>query len=339
MLLRGLVAGALLLLLGFTGVAEAETGLDHVRTAATLSCGVLTVPADYGKADVHGALADFGADLCRAVAAAVLGDATRITVAGFPDEKHGFNALEAGRIDLLMGASPSHAMEIVHGLRFTHAAFIDAEGLMVDRQSGIRSFADLAGKQVCFIGGTRAEDVLVSESARRKIKILPFPFEEDGEMEVAFLTGHCNAIFSSLSRLAQTRASFRGRSKDFVILPDPLSLEPMAPAIRAGDPQWAAVVDATLDALLTAEQNGITRADAAALRTSDDPLLHSLSGLVPGIDRNAVGPGWASRAVAAVGNFGEVFDRDIGPGSALNLDRGLNALWTRGGLMPTGATR
>ena len=205
--------------------------------------------------------------------------------------------------------------------------------MLVRRGTGIASFSDLAGKPVCFIGSTHGEDVLHHEEARRGFATLPFPFEEDGEMNVALLRDHCAAIISSVSRLANTRASFHGEVKNFVVLPDRLSVEPMAPAFPQGDPEWAAVVDATMNALLMAEDANVGKADAGVLRTTEDPILRVLGGFVPGVDRTVVDDGWAARAIEAVGNFGEIYDRDLGPGTEVDLPRGINALWTHGGLM------
>ena len=326
---------AVVVLLTATASVWAGPVLDRVKQARTLACGVIIVPEDYGKADVHGTLDDFGTDLCRAVAVAAIGADAKVVVRSFPDERHGFDAVAGGQVDLLFGASPSGSAAKTHRLTFGRPVFYDAEGLLVRRDNGIASFSDLAGKPVCFIGSTLGEDVLHVEEAKRGVKILPFPFEEDGEMNVALLRDHCAAIISSVSRLANTRASFPAEVKDFLVLPDRLSVEPMAPATAQGDPEWSTVVDATMNALLVAEAAHVGKADAGILRTTEDPLLRVLGGFVPGIDRNIVDDGWAVRAIAAVGNYGEIYDRDLGPGTALDLPRGLNALWNHGGLMTT----
>ena len=321
------------LLLALVTPAGAGPVLDRVKQSQTLTCGVIAVPEDYTKSDVHGTLDDFGSDLCRAVAVAAAGVDARMVVRSFPDERHGFDAIASGKVDLLFGASPSGSAEITHGLRFGRPVFYDAEGLLVRRDSGIASLSDLAGKTVCFIGSTHGEDVLHHEEAKRGFQTLPFPFEEDGEMDVALLRDHCAAIISSVSRLANTRASFHAEVKDFVVLPDRLSLEPMAPAFPQGDPQWAVVVDATMNALLAAEVANVGKADAGMIRTTEDPILRVLGGFVPGVDQSIIDDGWAVRAIAAVGNYGEIYDRDLGPGTKMDLPRGLNALWTQGGLI------
>ena len=192
---------AALVLLSATSAAWAGPVLDRVEQSRTLACGVITVPEDYGKSDVHGTLDDFGSDLCRAVAVAAVGVDAKMVVRSFPDERHGFDAVSAGKVDLLFGASPSGSAEITHALRFGRPVFYDAEGLLVRRDNNIASFSDLAGKPVCFIGSTHGEDVLHNEEAKRGMKTLPFPFEEDGEMYVALLRDHCAAIISSVIAL------------------------------------------------------------------------------------------------------------------------------------------
>ena len=325
--------GGAALLMALATHAWAGPVLDRVKQSQTLACGVIVVPEDYGKSDVHGTLEDFGSDLCRAVAAAAVGVDARMVVQSFPDERHGFEAIAAGKVDLLFGASPSGSAEIAHGLRFGRPVFYDAEGLLVRRDNGIASLSDLAGKPVCFIGSTHGEDVLHHVEVEHGMKTLPFPFEEDGEMDVALLRDHCAAIISSVSRLAKTRASFHAEVESFVVLPDRLSLEPMAPAFPQGDPQWAAVIDATMNALLEAEAANVGKANAGVLRTTEDPVLRVLGGFVPGVDQGVVDDGWAIRAIAAVGNYGEIYNRNVGPGTAMDLPRGPNALWSRGGLM------
>lgn len=326
MIARTLLGGAALLLC-LAGTARAGAVLDHVRAVGTLSCGVLDEPNDYGKDDIHGALDALGMDLCRAVAAAVTGDAGRLRVTALHDEAHGFAALQAGKIDLLLGATPSAASALRDGLAFTAPVFLDGVGLLASRAAGLHSFAELAGKQVCFIAGTAAETALNAAAAARHVAVLPFPFEEDGEMQAALVTGHCAAVAASVSRLAVGRAGFHGQVSHFVVLPDRLSLAAMAPAMRGGDGDWTVAVGAVADALLLAEHDGVTAKLAA------DPnrqLPRSLAGALPAAGLDG---GWQRRTIAAVGNYGELYDRDCGVGSPLGLERGANALWDRGGML------
>ena len=319
--------------------AAAGAVLDRVKAAGTLACGVLLEPAEYGKRDIHGALDDLGRDLCKATAAAVLGSPEKATILRPTDERHGFEALQSGAIDVLFGASAELSNATDFGLRFLHPAFFDGMGLLTRRDSGIGSSADLAGRRVCFIAGTEAEVTLDAEVAARAPGLIRFPFEENGEMLAALVVGHCDVVLDSVSRLGNDRAQFHGRIKDYAVLPERLTIETMAPAIADGDPQWATAVSATLDAMLGAEAAGIDQAHAGALRTTENPELVRLASPMPGIPADIVDKAWAVRAIAAVGNFAEVYERDCGPSSQLGIERGNNNLWNRGGLMVPDALR
>lgn len=313
--------------------ARAGAVLDRVKAADALNCGVLTEPEDWGKEDVHAALPELGRDMCRAVAAAALGSPDKVALVALPSEHRGFEDLQAGRIDMLMGAAPSRAATVAFGIAFARPVFFDGDALLVHRDSGIRSFGDLAGRLVCYAPGTEGAAVLEAEAARRHVAFRPWPFEENGEMLGAVAGRKCDALFGSASRLAEDRAGFHARAKDFMLLPDRYSVLPLSPAVAGGDPAWAEVVDAVAAAPVQAEAAGIDAAHAGALRDSADPLLRELGGTLPGIDPAVVDDGWAARVVGTVGNAAEIFDRDLGEGSDLHLPRGANALWTQGGLM------
>ncbi len=329
-----IAAAAIGLLLGASMVpARAGAVLDRVKAADALSCGLIDQPDDWGKEDVHASLPELGADLCRAVAAAVLGSPDKARFVPVRSELLGFQDLGAGKIDMLMGASPSTSAGVAFGTSFVRPVFLDGDALLVHRESGIGTFADLAGRLVCYAPATRAEDVLVAEAARRHIAYTPWPFEENGEMLGAVVGRKCDALFGSASRLAEDRSNFHARAQDFVLLPERYSVLPLAPAVQNGDPAWAEVVDAVAGAPLQAEAGGIDKAHADALRTTEDPLLRPLGGTLPGIDATVIDTGWAARAIGSVGNAAEIFARDLGEGSDLKLPRGANALWTQGGLM------
>ena len=251
------LALSLTVLLILVGPARAASIIDRVKAAGTLSCGVLLEPEDYGKSDVHGALSDLGSDVCHAVAAAVLGESSKVLFWSLPDEAHGFSAVRDGKVDLLIGASPSSAMAIIYGLHFAPPVFFDSTGFIVNAKSGIGSFADLAGRQVCMIANTPAENVFISATARRAVTARPFPFEEEGEMNFGLVSGHCEAMVSSRSRLAVARVGFGATRDEFVFLPDHLSIDPVSPAVQDRDGQWAAVVDDVIGALVLAESGGV----------------------------------------------------------------------------------
>ena len=304
--------------------------LARIHAAGTLACAVLSEPADYTLDDTHGPLLDFGRDICRAVAAALLGDGQKLRMAYLPDEQHGFAALRAGQADLLIGASRHPGAGAFAGVGFGRPVFFDGQGFLIDRAAHASGLADLAGKQVCYIATTRADAGLQAGLAARGIAYKPFPFEEMGEMEAALVTGNCAAMTGDVSALADARAQFHARAADFVILPQRITLDPVAPAWPRDDPQFGRIVDWTVSALLAAEQDGVRQADAASARGGNRALLELDRAAAPALGLPA---GWALRAVATVGNYGELYRRDLGDGSPLRLPRGANALWSQGGMM------
>ncbi len=311
--------------------ARAGAVLDRVRSAGQLACGSITEPGDYTKDDSHGRTEAFGADICRAVAAAVLGDASRATVSGFADEQDGLAALHAGRVALLVGASPNPGLAQRYGVAFGLPVFFDGQGFLVRRGAGIASLSDLAGKTVCFIGGTMAEDDATRVLHARGVNFLPFPFEEMGEMQAALVTGHCAAQTGDVSALAAGRRGFHGQVSAFIILPEQITIDPLCPVVPDSDAAWARIVDRVGLTLVQAEASGVTRANAATLAQGGDDTVRTLLGA----RRSAQGgldlpDGWGLRVIEAVGNYGEVFARDFG---AIGLPRGPNRPWTQGGML------
>ena len=321
-------------LAGMTPDAKAGATLDTLRRTGTVGCGVVSETPEYNKEDLHGGLDALGLEICKAIAVAALGDAAHMKPESFPAEHEALLALQKGGIDVLVGATPSASGVWAYGVQFGPPVFYDAQGVMVHRESGIHTLADLAHRTVCFIDGTETVEVLESALRARGIAYSPYPFQEEGEMDAALVVGHCDSVSADLSRLAEKRAGFHARGADFVMLPEMLTLEPVAPAYRQGDPQWGAIIDWTVYALVQAEASGVTQANVAAMRDSADPTVQRLLGIDPAAGR-ALGleHDWAARMIAAVGNYGEIYERTTGQGSPLRLPRGLNALWTGGGLM------
>lgn len=328
----GLLAAALLLSHATPGRAGAV--LDHIQATGSLACGVLTELDDFGKVDTHGALLAFGRDLCRAVAAAVVGNPEQARIKGYPDEQHGFAAIRSGDVDLLLGATPSLSAGPLYGAGFARPVFLDGQSFLVERRSGIAAVHDLAGRSVCFISGTEADAALTFVLGARGIAYRPFPFEEQGEMEAALVDGHCDAMTGDVSQLADARALFHARALDFAILPDPITLDPIAPAWPDRDPQWGRVVDAVVSMLIAAEQAQVTQAQALGLHAHPSAAARALiAGDRLGAQVLGLKPDWSLRAIAAVGNYGELFRRDLGDGSPLGLARGRNTPWDQGGLL------
>jgi len=322
------------LMLGTALTAHAGATLDKIKAANSLPCGINTEEPEYSTQDAHGNHSVLDLDICKAVAVAVLGANAKFTVLPFRDEQDALKALKAGKIALLATGSPNFINTANTGFGFTRPIFYDYQGFLVNKTMGISSPQDLAGKKICFLGGTEIETQLGSYMQREDIKWLPFSFQEEGEMEAAFITGNCAAITADVSQLAYERIAFKGMAPHFEILPEVVAKDPLAPAYRLDDPQWATIVNWTVEALIQAEESGVTQSNVAEMKKSDDAVIRRLLGSQRGYGQFiGLDDAWAARVIEAVGNYGEMFERDLGSGSVIKLARGANNLWTRGGLM------
>ena len=326
---------------GATATAYAGATLDRIKATGSLPCGINTEEPEYSTQDAHGNHTVLDVDICKAVAVAVLGPKAKFTVVSFRDEQDALKALKSGQIALLATGSPNFINTASFnttnvGFGFVRPIFYDYQGFLVNKTMGINSPQDLAGKKICYLGGTEIEAQLESYMQREKIKWLPFPFEEEGEMEAAFVTRNCAAITADVSQLAYERLGFKSMAKNFEILPDVIAKDPLAPTYTLDDPQWATIVNWTVEALIQAEESGVTQANLAEMKTkkSDDVVIRRLLGLQRGYGQLiGLDDAWAARVIEAVGNYGEMYERDLGSGSVMKLPRGLNNLWTQGGLM------
>ncbi len=324
------------LIVGTTATAHAGATLDRIKAAGSLPCGVNTEEPEYSTQDAHGNHIVLDIDICKAVAVAVLGPNAKFTVKQFRDERDALKALKSGKIALLATGSPNFINTANTGLGFARPIFYDYQAFFVNKTMGIASPKDLAGKKVCFISGFEIETQLTSYMEREKIKFLPFPFQEEGEMEAALVTRNCAAVTADASQLAYERLGFKGVARDFEILPDVIAKDPLAPTYRLDDQQWAAIVNWTVEALIQAEESGITQANVNEMKKSnnEDMVVRRLLGVQRGYGQLVgLDDAWAARVIEAVGNYGEMFERDLGSGSVMKLPRGANSLWTQGGLM------
>ena len=311
-------------------VHYANDTLAAIETRHQLHCGAITAAEDYSMSSTHGDLSPFGADLCRAIAAAVLGNGEALTVVGYPDDAHGLRALRNGDVDVLFGVTPDAASALPYGVAFAPTAFFDGQGFMVRRDSGITRPDQLSHKLLCFITGTSQEARMKDWGEANGVAFWAHDFQERGEMDTALETGNCAAITDDVTALAQMRAGFTKPWREFEILPQIIAVDAWAPALRAGEVRLAAAVTDVMAALVQGEVLGITAATAQAPHKGADMLL----GATPGIRATLGLPdGWARRAIAAGGNYAEIFDRDLGQGSTLKLDRGIDALWSSGGML------
>ena len=322
------------LLFGTTATAHAGVTIDRIKAAGSLPCGINTEEPEYSTQDAHGNHSAFDLDICKAVAVAVFGPDAKFTIMPYRDEQDALKALKSGEIALLATGSPNFINTANAGFGFARPVFYDYQGFLVNKALGITAPKDLAGKKICFLGGTEIKNQLQAYMAREKIKWLPFVFQEEGEMEAAFITHNCAAISADVSQLAYERIALKGLARNFEILPDVIAKDPLAPTYRLDDPQWAAIVNWTVEALIQAEESGLTQANLAAMKKSEDPVIRRLLGVQRGYGQFiGLDDAWAARVIEAVGNYGEIFERDLGAGSVMKLARSTNNLWTQGGLM------
>ena len=334
---RKRVFGVLLLVLSVRGAAAQGT-LAKIKSAGQLSCGLNREEPEYSNVDAHGNRALFDIDLCKAVAIAVLGPNAKFEMTAYPDEAEALKALETGKIDLLATATPSLTNSA--RFRFGRTMLFDYEALMVNTAAGVHSARDLAGKKVCYLTETTMQLATEAWMARQRIKFIPFPFQEEGEMEAAFLTNNCLAISADATQLAVERIPFGRKGRDYEILPDVLAKDPLASATRLDDPRWSRVVDWVEEALVQAEESGLSAGNVENAGASADYATQALLGVTPGLGKVlGLDEAWAMRAIHGVGNYGEIFERDLGPKTPMRMERGMNRLWTEGGLMVAGPLR
>jgi general L-amino acid transport system substrate-binding protein len=230
--------------------------------------------------------------------------------------------------------------DTANGLNFTVVNYYDGQGFMVPKKLGLKSALELDGATVCVQTGTTTEVNLADFFRANKMNFTPVTIEKYEEVTAAYLAGRCDAITSDASQLAAIRANDTPNPADHVILPEIISKEPLAPAVRQGDDQWFDVVKWTLYALLEAEEKGVTSKNIDEAKNSTDPTVMRLVGTTPGMGANlGLDDAWAYNAIKQVGNYGEIYERNVGMESKLELPRGLNALWTKGGLMYSPAFR
>ncbi len=314
--------------------ASAGPTLSAVRARGALSCGISTGDPAWSQPDSRGIWQGMDADLCRAIAAAVLGSPERLVWQHLTGQNR-FPALASGQVEVLTRTTTwTLARDSMLGLNFTAPNFYDGQGFLVHAASGITSIRQLDGATICFVSASTHELNLQDWSRSQGIRFAPVIFAEKDEARRAYESNRCDSYTGDASQLAAIRGAFPEPSRH-VLLPERISKEPYAPSVRQGDDQWFDIVRYVVFGLVEAEELGITRANAdRLLAESPSPAVQRLLGrtgdLGPtlGLDR-----GWMLNAVKAVGNYGEIYERHLGKNSPVGLPRGLNDLWTRGGLM------
>lgn len=330
---KTLFVGTLTAAAAVTGMASAAT-LDEVKARGELSCGVSTGVNGFSAPDSAGEWQGFDVAVCRAIAAAVLGDPKKVKFVSTTGQTR-FTALASGEIDILARNSTwTFSRDVDLKFTFIGVNYYDGQGFMVKKELGVSSAKELDGATVCIQTGTTTELNLADFFKNNNMSYEPVPVETNAEAQQQYLAGACDAYTTDASGLAATRATFAD-AENHVILPEIISKEPLGPLVAQGDDQWADIARWTLNALIAAEELGVTSANIDELaKGTQNPEINRLLGVegdlgaMYGLDAD-----WAVRAIKAGGNYGEIFASTIGESTPIGLARGLNAQWTQGGLL------
>ncbi len=319
---------------GPAGASAAVGGtLKAVRDRGYVSCGASTGTVGFGAPDSRGYWRGLDVETCRAVAAAVLGDKDKVRFVPLTGQQR-LTALQSGEIDILPRTTTWTLSRDANGVNFTLPNYFDYDGIMVRKDRGVSSSRELDGASVCVQTGSTTEVTFTNLVASVAPNLKAVIFDSTQATRQAFFSGRCDALITDASGLASVRATMASNPEDFIIFPADGKLSPLTPAVRHGDDQWFDIVKWSFQALLMAEELGINQANIDEMRNSQDPTIRRFLGVEPG---NGAALGldeeWTYRIVKQLGNYGEMFDRNVGAGSPLKLDRGLNRLFRDGGLM------
>jgi len=319
---------------GLAAGAAAAATLDDVKARGNLNCGVTTGLAGFAAPNANGEWEGFDVGVCRAVAAAVFGDPSAVEFTPTTGQTR-FTALASGEVDMLArNTTWTFTRDVDLKFEFTGINYYDGQGFMVPAELGVSSAKDLDGATVCIQTGTTTELNLADFFRTNNISYEPVPIETNAEAQQLYLAGSCDVYTTDSSGLAATRATFETPS-DHVILPEIISKEPLGPLVRHGDHDWGDVVRWTLNALVAAEELGVTSANVDQLaQGTNNPEINRLLGTEGNLgEMLGLSSDWAVNVIKAGGNYGELFERYIGENTPIGLARGLNAQWTEGGLL------
>jgi general L-amino acid transport system substrate-binding protein len=327
-----------------TGEAEAQGGqggslLAQVQERGTLNCGVNDAVPGFGFQDEAGEFQGFDIDFCRVVAAAVLGDPEAVEYRPLTAEQR-FTALQAREVDVLIrNTTYTASRDGTEGARFLYTTFYDGQGMMVRADSGYETLEDMDGETICVLSGTTTELNLESRFQALDVDYEPLAFEDNEPLQEAFTQERCGAWTSDKSQLAGVRSNFpeaEGGPESLVILDETMSKEPLGPVVRDGDDDWADAVNWAVIAPVQAEEFGITSGNIDEMLESEDPEIQRFLGQPVEGEPFDAGLGlpadFAVQIIREVGNYGEIYERNVGEASPLALPRDFNALWTDGGL-------
>jgi general L-amino acid transport system substrate-binding protein len=319
-----------------SGVAMAGKDLDAIKARGSVACGVMEGTAGFAMADSQGKWVGLDIDVCKAIAAAIFGDAEKVKYTPLTSQQR-FTALQSGEIDLLSNNTTwTLTRDTALGFDFGAITYYDGQGFLVNKKLGMKSAKELNGATVCVAPGTTTELNLADYFRANKMTFKPVVIEKVNEVRAAFFSGRCDVYTNDSSSLNATRAANvppPAKAEDFIILPEIISKEPLAPVFRHGDNQWGDIIRWTQYAMIEAEEYGITSKNVDEMLKTDNPSIKRILGVTPGMGKSlGVDEKWVYNIIKQVGNYGESFERNVGQNTPLKIDRGLNKLWKDGGL-------
>lgn len=320
-------------LLGAAGSAQAGATLDAVKKKGFVQCGVSDGLPGFSYVDAQGRYLGIDVDVCRAVAAAVFGDAGKVKYSPLT-AKERFTALQSGEIDVLSrNTTWTSSRDSAMGLNFTGVTYYDGQGFLVNKSLGVSSAKELDGATVCIQAGTTTELNLSDYFRANSLKYTPITYDTSDESAKSLESGRCDVLTSDQSQLYAQRIKL-AKPDDYVVLPEVISKEPLGPLVRQGDEEWFDIVRWSLFAMLNAEELGVDSKNVEQMaKTTKNPDVARLLGAEGEYGKDLKLPrDWAVQIVKQVGNYAEVFERNVGSGSELKIERGLNALWNQGGV-------
>jgi len=326
----------LILAAGCANTGAAPPGgstLKAVRARGTVKCGI-TAGTGFATPDDAGQWHGFDVDFCRAVAVALFNDPSKAVFLPYTQQQR-FSGILSGEVDILAnGTTVTSSRALQRPFHFGPIYLYDGQGFMVPKASKVTNAKGLDGATVCVQQGTTTELNLADFARKNKVTFRPVVIEDMRAAVAALAAGRCDALTQDFAGLATTRSMLQ-HPNDYVVLPDFISKEPIAPVVRAGDDQWLEIVNWVFRAPVEAEELGINQANVEQFQTTTtDPEIRRFLGLDPGaITGDGLDPQWTAHVIARVGNYADIFDRDLGPKTPLGMDRGVNKLWNAGGLL------
>ena len=323
------LAASLIAIACIGGVASADT-LESVKKNGHVKCGVTTGLPGFSAADEKGVWRGIDVDICRGVAAAVLGDASKVKYTPLT-AKERFTALQSGEIDMLSrNTTWTLTRDASLGLNFTGTNYYDGQGFMVNKNLGVKSALELDGAAICIQAGTTTELNLADYFKSHNMKYRAVTYDSSDQTIKGFEAGRCDVLTSDQSQLYALRIKL-AKPEDAVVLPEIISKEPLGPVVRQGDDKWFNIVKWTLFAMVNAEELGVSSSNIKEMKKSKNPAIQRL--ITGQGEKLGLSDDWSYNIISQVGNYGEIFDRNVGAGSPLKIERGLNQLWNKGGIM------